>query len=100
MKVRFTPLASRQLEDLHAYISLRSNEATADGYIGRIVSFCRGLDTFPSRGTRRDDILAGLRTVGFERRLTIAFLVDAEAVLIEGVFYGGRDFEAILRDSR
>jgi hypothetical protein len=28
----------------------------------------------------------------------VAFVVTAEAVLIEGVFYGGRDFEAILRD--
>ena len=35
---------------------------------------------------------------GFERRVTIAFIVTAEAVLIEGIFYGGRDFEAEFRD--
>jgi hypothetical protein len=45
----------------------------------------------------RDDILPGLRVVGFERRVTIAFLITADAVLIEGVFYGGRDFDAILQ---
>jgi toxin ParE1/3/4 len=33
------------------------------------------LATFPERGTRRDDILPGLRTIGFERRATIAFRV-------------------------
>jgi len=27
-----------------------------------------------------------------------AFVVTADAVLIEGIFYGGRDFEAEFRD--
>jgi toxin ParE1/3/4 len=35
-----------------------------------------------------------LRTIGFERRVTIAFAVTADTVLIEGIFYGGRNFEA------
>ena len=39
----------------------------------------------------------GLRVTGFERRVTIAFVVTADAVLIEGIFYGGRDFEAEFR---
>jgi toxin ParE1/3/4 len=39
-----------------------------------------------------------LRVTGFERRVTFAFIVTAEAVLIEGIFYGGRDFEAKFRD--
>jgi toxin ParE1/3/4 len=47
------------------------------------------------RGTAaRGDLLPGLRTIGFERRATIAFTVTADAVLVEGVFYGGQDFEA------
>jgi hypothetical protein len=41
-----------------------------------------------------------LRTTGFERRATIAFVVTAEAVLIEGIFYGGQDFEAFFHDER
>ena len=93
MRVIFTPLAERQIDDLHAYISMRSGEDRADGYVGRIVSFCQGLMTFPDRGARRDDLLPGLRTIGFERRVTIAFMVTAGTVLIEGVFYGGQDFE-------
>jgi toxin ParE1/3/4 len=58
---------------------------------------CNGLSTFPLRGTQRDDLLR-LRVTGFERRVTIAFVVTADAVLIEGIFYGGRDFEAEFRD--
>ena len=56
------------------------------------------VSTFPLRGTQRDDLLPGLRVTGFERRVTIAFVVTADAVLIEGIFYGGRDFEAEFRD--
>jgi toxin ParE1/3/4 len=45
------------------------------------------------RGHRRDDIRPRLRVVGFERRVTIAFTVSAEAVTILRVFYDGRDWE-------
>jgi toxin ParE1/3/4 len=94
VRVLFTASAERQLDSLHRYIADRAREGTADGYISRIVTFCQGLSTFPLRGTARDDLLPGLRTVGFERRATIAFMVTTDAVLIEGVFYGGQDFEA------
>ena len=90
----FTPLAERHIDSLHEYIAMHASEERADGYVGRIVDFCNGLSTFPLRGTQRDDLLSGLRVTGFERRVTIAFIVTAEAVLIEGIFYGGRDFEA------
>ncbi len=33
-----------------------------------------------------------------ERRVTIAFVVTSDAVLVEGIFYGGQDFEAALCD--
>ena len=98
MRVIFTPLAERHIDSLHEYITTHASEERADGYVSRIVDFCNGLSTFPLRGTQRDDLLSGLRVTGFERRVTIAFIVTAEAVLIEGIFYGGRDFEAEFRD--
>jgi len=98
VEVIFTPLAQRQLEKLHEDITADANEERADGYISRIVDYCNGFATFPRRGTQRDDVLPGLRVTGFERRVTIAFVVTADAVLIEGVFYGGQDFEAAFRD--
>lgn len=98
MRVVFTPRAIRQLEDLHDYLCDKATERTADDYVGRIVAHCQKLHLFPNRGRRRDEILPGLRTIGFERRATIAFMVDADLVLIEGVFHGGQDFESALRD--
>jgi toxin ParE1/3/4 len=72
MRVIFTPRAELQIDKLHEYIADNASEARADGYIGRIVDFCSGLGTFPLRGQKRDDLLSGLRTIGFERRITIA----------------------------
>ena len=98
MQVIFTPLAERHIDALHEYIAIHASEERADGYVNRIIDFCTGFATFPLRGTPRDDILAGLRVIGFERRVTIAFVVTFDTVLIEGIFYGGRDATAILRD--
>jgi toxin ParE1/3/4 len=100
VKVVFTPLAERQIDRLHTYITEHSGVRRADAYVGRIVAFCNSLTTFPMRGQQRGDLIPGLRTTGFERRATIAFVVAAEAVLIEGIFYGGQDFEADFRDER
>jgi len=95
-EVIFTRLAEQHVNELHAYISEHSNEERAYNYVGRIVECCKTLATFPQRGTKRDDVLPGLRVIGFERRVSIAFLVTADTVLIEGIFYGGRDFRANL----
>ena len=60
-------------------------------------SRCEKLEIFPHRGTRRDDLRPGLRTIGIRRRVMIAFAVEADAVTIIGIFYGGQDFEAALQ---
>lgn len=38
------------------------------------------------------------RHIGFERRVTIAFVAAVDAVLTEGIFYGGQDVEAAMRN--
>lgn len=39
---------------------------------------CMSLSEFPERGSRRDAVRPGLRILGFERRVVIAFSVAAE----------------------
>ena len=97
MAVVFTPYAARQLDELHHYIADQSFESRADAYVERLVSFCQGLDQFPQRGTPRDDILPGLRTTVFARTVIIAYLVDGETILIEGLYGRGRDYEQDIR---
>jgi toxin ParE1/3/4 len=91
------PAARRDLAELYAYIrDERGDPEIAVGYVRRIRIFCESLATFPERGTRRDDIRPGLRIVGFERRVVLAFSVTHETVVIGRIFYGGRDYEALL----
>lgn len=45
---------------------------------------------------RRDDLFPGLRVVGFERRVTIAFHVGADTVTFLRILYGGRDIDTLL----
>lgn len=61
--------------------------------IARILDYCEGFETLPMRGMAREDLLPGLRTVGFERSATILFTVSDAEVTIQGIYYRGQDFE-------
>lgn len=98
MRVRFAPSALADYDELFEWIADRAGIATARRYGGRLRSYCEGFAQFPERGMCRDDIRPGLRLIGFERRITIAFaVIDAEVVILR-LLYGGRDFEALLGD--
>jgi toxin ParE1/3/4 len=96
-EVSFRPLAEADLFALYRYIAAEAGHAVAGAYIGRIEAACLALETFPERGTRRDDIRPGLRTMGFERRATIVFQVLKTEVVIVRIFHGGQDYEHALR---
>ena len=98
--VVFTPEAEEQLAELYRYIALKASPEIAEKYTSAIVSYCEEMDSFPHRGTRRDDVRPGLRITNYKRRAVIAFTVDesAKTVVIIGVFYGGRDYESALSD--
>ncbi|KAA5599179.1 type II toxin-antitoxin system RelE/ParE family toxin [Blastochloris sulfoviridis] len=90
-RVVFDPIAERDLDDLYEYIADRSGIANATNFTDRLRAYCLSFDTFPHRGTKRDDLMPGLRTVGWHRRATIAFLVEPGRVLILRVLFRGRD---------
>lgn len=77
-----------------AGVSTRIRQA----FIKRIRERCRRIGDAPHGGRTRDDLKPGLRTVPFEGRTVIAYTVDGDHVVITNIFYGGRDFEALLGD--
>lgn len=95
-KVSFRPQAEADLFGLYRYIAEEAGHRVAGAYVDRIEAACLSLETFPRRGRRRDDIRPGLRTMGFERRVTIVYQVSAAAVVIVRIFYGGQDYERAL----
>ncbi len=95
--VIFAPEAEEQLAALYRYIATAASPNIADRYTRAIVSYCEGLNTFPHRGTCRDDIRQGLRVTNYKGRTVIAYDVTADLVSIIGVFYGGQDYETLFQ---
>lgn len=92
--LRFAPEALEQLEALEAYIAQSASPHRAAEFLDAILDHCEKLRTFPQRGTKRDDLRPGLRTLGFRRRVTILFGVTRDTITIFGIYYGGRNYEA------
>lgn len=96
--VVFSPEAETQLVQLYDYIAAKASPAIAAAYTGAIVERCERLGQMPLTGIARDDIRRGLRTTFFRRRVVIAYSVGANAVTVLAIFYGGQDYESLLRD--
>lgn len=98
-RVRFRPRAETDLFELYDYIAAKDGAVVAGNYAGRIETACRSLEHAPLRGTARDDIKRGLRTMGFEGRATIVFQVLKSDVTIIRILYGGRDIGRAFHDA-
>lgn len=95
--VVYSPRAWRQLTDLYRWIAEHSGEPDhAEGFVSAIFDYCDDLADFPMIGLARDDLRSGLRTIGFRRRVVIAFAVDEQTVEVHGVYYGGQDYETLI----
>ena len=88
--------AEGDLVAVYRYIAERAGDDTALRFVDRIEQYCLSFANFPERGTKRDDLRRGLRTIGFRRRATILFEIDRRArqVIIHGIYYAGRNLEA------
>ncbi|MDF1775004.1 MAG: type II toxin-antitoxin system RelE/ParE family toxin [Rhizobiaceae bacterium] len=89
----FAPEARADLLNLYEWISAKVSPEIAMTYIERIERYCNGFDIASERGDARDDVRTGLRVIGFERRVTIAFMVSYQTVTILRLFYGGQNWE-------
>ncbi len=91
--------AITDLDVIAAYILESSgSESIANGFVDRIKDRCQSIGNAPRGGRSRDDIAPGLRTVPFEHSAIIAYLVSDDLVRIVNIFYGGRDYETLMRD--
>lgn len=97
-RVIFTPEAEEHLDELYRYIAKAADPEIAVRYVDALISYCEGLNEFPVRGLTRDDIRPGLRTISYKKRTVVAFVILEDTVAVLGIFHGGRDYEAILRE--
>ena len=97
--VYLMPDAIKDLEGIYGYIADKSGfPERAWGYVEKLRHKCRKLGTAPLRGMKRDDLMANLRIVPIDKKAVAAFIVGEEkgAVLVLNIFYGGRDYEALM----
>ncbi len=78
--VEFSEDANNDLTALYDWIAKAVSPIVALSYLERLETYCNGFDLASERGHTRDDLSPGLRIVGFERRVTIAFTVESEGV--------------------
>jgi toxin ParE1/3/4 len=97
LRVDYQPSAADDLEEIVRYIAAQGSPLTAVRYGRRLKERCDAIGLAANAGTPRDDLAPGLRTVGFERRAVIAYLIQADRVLITNVFHGGQDVEGFYR---
>ncbi len=101
-RVDFSPESERHFRKLHRWIRKQASMEIADNYTAAIARFCEDLHTFPHRGTKREDLRPGLRTMGFRYRVSVAFSVSDKEQLVSilGIFYGGRSLEKAFAKKR
>ncbi|HYW17631.1 MAG TPA: type II toxin-antitoxin system RelE/ParE family toxin [Allosphingosinicella sp.] len=90
-KVIFLPHAERRLAAIEAYIAERASQAIAERFVAVLVDRALKLDSFPSRGTPRNDLMQGLRTIVHRRTVTIAYVVDGDEIEVTDFLYRGED---------
>lgn len=96
--VRFDRDAAADVATIRDHIAQARDREFANNFVERVITYCERLGSLPHRGTRRDAIYAGLRTLTWRRTITIAFTVndDTRQVVILGAFYRGRDYLSAL----
>lgn len=100
MKRRAVEIADEARDDLirlYEWIAEAASPAVALSYIERLETHIRGFDTASERGHLREDVRPGLRIIGFEHRITIAFTVEDERVIILRIFYGGQNWTDLIQ---
>jgi len=98
LTLRKVDLSGRALNDLREigdWVEERAGSGIAAAYIQRLEDFFGQIALSPYRGSPRDNVRRGLRIVGFERRIAVAFTISPEQVTIVRVLYGGRQFDPL-----
>ena len=90
-RVVLRPGAVADLKSIFLYVAEQAGAETATAYDGRLREACGKLADFPERGTSRDELRPGLRSIPFKRRATIYYVVRPRTVRIVRILQAGRD---------
>lgn len=89
-RVSLSPRALKHIAEIEHYLVARFYPQSSRRFVDRLLNACESLALAPFRGTARDDLRPGLRTVGFERKVTIYFTIVEDRIIIVSIMYRGR----------
>jgi toxin ParE1/3/4 len=90
--------AIADLEDIYDFIVANGGPPeVAIGFVRRIRARCEKVGSAPEGGVARPDLGSGIRLVPFEKTAVVAYRIHDDAVEVLNIFYGGRDYEALLK---
>ncbi len=101
-KVVITPDAESDLVAIYDHITVEKEmPEVAWTYIQKLRMSCHALANAPVRGRERNDLRKGLRILSLAKNTVAAFEVDEDKqiVTILNIFYGGKDYDAIMKDN-
>jgi toxin ParE1/3/4 len=94
---RYAVVWRRQARDdllaLYDWIAERAGADVAFEYTSRIEAHAARLTEFPQRGTPRDDLVPGMRTIPYRRRTIIAYRVSGDDVEILRLVHAGQGWD-------
>lgn len=93
-RVVYLAAARDDLRAIYGWVADAAGSDAALAYVGRIRAWCERLADFPRRGTPREDLSPGLRTILFERKAIIAHSIDDDEVRIVRILHRGRELGA------
>lgn len=96
--VVFRPQALTDIEAILLYVlEVSRSVQTASAFTDRIYARCERIGDAPHGGVAREDLGSGIRLVPFEKRAVILYRLEGHAVVIVNIFYGGRDYAALMQ---
>ena len=94
--VEFLEPAATDLIALYEWIEDAAGSAIADAYLARLKARCLTLADFPNRGTPRDDLRRGIRSLSFEGRMLIFYQVQDQTVSILHILSTARETPTLI----
>ncbi len=92
----YRPAALADLDAIYDHIAA-DNPRRAFTYVQDIRERCKLLETHPRLGPAREDLGIGVRIYTMLHRVVVAYRITENSISIIRVFYGGRDYAALMR---
>jgi len=96
-RIVFSALAEDDLVGIYEFIA-KDSPGRALSFIQRLQEQCKTLETMADRGPQRENLGPGVRILVFERRVTAAYHIKNEQVVILRLFYAGQNIPSTLFD--